>query len=76
MQEQEGEVRETSDWIVPRACTGEASLDDRVLYLHGGVYIYYKPGDMYIRPFSTRLAAVSEVEWSGCLQSTQCWCTT
>jgi hypothetical protein len=46
--------RTTSDWVVPPGCVG-ASLDDRVLFLHGGVYIYYSPSDGY-RPLSTRLA--------------------
>jgi hypothetical protein len=48
------QIRATSDWIVPPGCVG-ASLDDRVLFLHGGVYIYYSPSDGY-RPLSTRLA--------------------
>lgn len=48
------QIRTTSDWIVPPGCVG-SSLDDRVLFLHGGVYIYYSPSDGY-RPLSTRLA--------------------
>lgn len=30
----------------------------RSRYLHGGVFIYYEPGDQYIRPFSTVRALV------------------
>lgn len=48
------QMRTTSDWVVPPDCTAD-SLDDRVLFLHGGVYIYYSPSDGY-RPLSTRLA--------------------
>jgi hypothetical protein len=49
------QVRSTSDWVVPDGLEGDA-LDDRVLFLHGGVYIYYSPSEGY-RPLSTRLAA-------------------
>ena len=34
-----------------QGCGGDA-LDDRVLYLHGGVYIYYAPGELGLRPSS------------------------
>ena len=51
----EAEERTTCDYIVPPACVG-ADLDDRVLFLHGGVYIYYSPSNGY-RPLATRLAA-------------------
>jgi hypothetical protein len=36
---------------VRQGCGGDA-LDDRVLYLHGGVYIYYAPGELGLRPSS------------------------
>ena len=42
---EEAEERGSSDWIVPEGCAGDA-LDDRVLFLHGGVCVAQPRGHM------------------------------
>ena len=49
----EDEAQRTScDYVLPPDCSGE-QLDDRVLFLHGGVYIYYSCAP----PLSTAVCA-------------------
>ena len=50
--EREESPRGTAEWVVPASASTSA---DRILFLHGGGYMWYSPSDVY-RPFTTRLA--------------------
>eukprot|EP01062_Namystynia_karyoxenos_P000719 TRINITY_DN1026_c0_g1_i1.p1 TRINITY_DN1026_c0_g1~~TRINITY_DN1026_c0_g1_i1.p1 ORF type:complete len:380 (+),score=98.83 TRINITY_DN1026_c0_g1_i1:82-1140(+) len=51
-----GKPRGTALWAVPQAW--DAACGDRVLFLHGGAYLWCSPQDEY-RPVAARLAAVT-----------------
>eukprot|EP00035_Acanthoeca_spectabilis_P030577 m.9957 g.9957 ORF g.9957 m.9957 type:complete len:466 (-) comp4253_c0_seq1:237-1634(-) len=58
--EKEGKPRGTAEWVLPKGWSPETDTGDRILFLHGGAYVWFSPSDGY-RPLTTRLAARSGV---------------
>ena len=51
-----GGLRGRSEWMVPPGCT---ATDCRILYLHGGSFMWYSGVDYIYQPLTSRIAAAA-----------------